>query len=51
MKPAALAAAALSLCVSLASAGVVTIPIKPDQVVPKNAGDCAFGVVTPLGCG
>jgi hypothetical protein len=51
MKPAAFAAAALSLCASLVSAGVVTIPIKADQVVPKNDGDCFFGVTTPQGCG
>ncbi|KAK1764094.1 hypothetical protein QBC33DRAFT_562150 [Phialemonium atrogriseum] len=51
MKPATLAAAALSLCVSLVSAGVVTIPIRADQVVEKSADDCFFGVVTPMGCG
>ncbi|KAH6854997.1 hypothetical protein B0I37DRAFT_44926 [Chaetomium sp. MPI-CAGE-AT-0009] len=51
MKPAALAAAALSLCLSLASAGVVRTPIRPDQVVPKTGDDCFFGVVTPQGCG
>ncbi|EGZ77449.1 hypothetical protein NEUTE2DRAFT_100371 [Neurospora tetrasperma FGSC 2509] len=51
MKPVALVAALLSLCASLVSAGVVITPIKPEQVVPKNAGDCFFGVTTPLGCG
>ncbi|EAA36056.2 hypothetical protein GE21DRAFT_1243 [Neurospora crassa] len=51
MKPVTLAAALLSLCASLVSAGVVITPIKPEQVVPKNAGDCFFGVTTPLGCG
>lgn len=51
MKLAAFAAAALSLCVSLASAGVVRTPIRPDQVVPKTDGDCFFGVTTPQGCG
>ncbi|KAK4041741.1 hypothetical protein C8A01DRAFT_34233 [Parachaetomium inaequale] len=51
MKPAALAAAALSLCVSLASAGVVRTPIRPNQVVPKTGDDCFFGVTTPQGCG
>ncbi|KAK4240140.1 hypothetical protein C8A03DRAFT_31795 [Achaetomium macrosporum] len=51
MQPAAFAAAVLSLCVSLASAGVVITPIKADQVVPKNDGDCFFGVTTPQGCG
>ncbi|KAK3695489.1 hypothetical protein B0T22DRAFT_478149 [Podospora appendiculata] len=51
MKPATLTAAVLSLCVSLVSAGVVITPIKPEQVVPKNADDCFFGVVTPQGCG
>lgn len=48
---AAAAAAALSLCASLASAGVVITPIRPNQVVPNVAGDCAFGVSTPQGCG
>lgn len=43
--------ALLSLCVSLASAGVVIVPIKPDQVVPKKSGDCFSGVITPQGCG
>jgi hypothetical protein len=51
MKPAALAAAALSLFVSLASAGVVRTPIRPNQVVEKTGDDCFFGVVTPQGCG
>jgi hypothetical protein len=41
----------LSLCASLAAAGVVITPIRPDQVVPKDAGDCWGGVVTPMGCG
>jgi hypothetical protein len=36
---------------SIASAGVVITPITPDQVVPKVAGDCYFGVSTPQGCG
>lgn len=45
------AVAVLSLCASLASAGVVTIPIKQEQVVDKTDGDCFFGVVTPMGCG
>ncbi|KXX74356.1 hypothetical protein MMYC01_208373 [Madurella mycetomatis] len=51
MKPAAIAATLLSLCVSLATAGVVSIPITQDQVVDKTDGDCFFGVVTPQGCG
>lgn len=51
MKPATFAAAALSLCVSLVSAGVVIIPIKADQIVEKQPDDCFFGVVTPMGCG
>jgi hypothetical protein len=51
MKPAAFAAAALSLCVSLVSAGVVRVPIRPEQVVPTADGDCFFGVTTPHGCG
>ncbi|KAI0872975.1 hypothetical protein GGS24DRAFT_502251 [Hypoxylon argillaceum] len=41
----------VALCASLASAGVVITPIKSDQVVPKVAGDCFFGVSTPFGCG
>jgi hypothetical protein len=51
MKAAAFAAAVLSLCISLVSAGVVTVPIRPEQVVPKADGDCFFGVTTPQGCG
>ncbi|KAK4192554.1 hypothetical protein QBC35DRAFT_227101 [Podospora australis] len=51
MKLTTFTAAALSLCVSLVGAGVVTIPIKPEQVVPKNSEDCFFGVITPMGCG
>ncbi|KAL2158456.1 hypothetical protein VTH06DRAFT_4504 [Thermothelomyces fergusii] len=51
MKLAACAAAALALCGSLVSAGVVRTPILPDQVVPKTKGDCYFGVTTPQGCG
>lgn len=35
---------------SLASAGVVITPVFADQVVQKSSGDCAFGVVTPIGC-
>lgn len=45
------AAAILALCVSLASAGVVITPIFDNQVVAKDGGDCALGVVTPSGCG
>jgi hypothetical protein len=41
----------LSLCASLAAAGVVITPIKPDQVVEKGSDDCFFGVTTPQGCG
>jgi hypothetical protein len=41
----------LSLCVSLAAAGVVIVPITPDQVVQKGSDDCFFGVTTPQGCG
>ncbi|OIW31336.1 hypothetical protein CONLIGDRAFT_631264 [Coniochaeta ligniaria NRRL 30616] len=40
-----------SLCVSLAAAGVVITPIRPDQVVEKSSDDCFFGVTTPSGCG
>lgn len=35
---------------SLASAGVVITPVFADQVVQKASNDCAFGVVTPIGC-
>lgn len=45
-----LTAAILALCVSLASAGVVITPVFNDQVVAKEGGDCALGVVTPYGC-
>ncbi|KAI1494581.1 hypothetical protein F5X96DRAFT_527774 [Biscogniauxia mediterranea] len=41
----------LALCASLASAGVVITPVRPNQIVPKLAGDCFFGEVTPNGCG
>jgi hypothetical protein len=43
--------AVLALCASIASAGVVITPIRANQVVPKTNDDCAFGVVTPHGCG
>lgn len=45
------AALVVSLCVSLAAAGVVITPIRPEQVVEKQGGDCFFGVTTPQGCG
>lgn len=45
------AALLLSLCASLAAAGVVITPIKPEQVVQKSSDDCFFGVTTPQGCG
>lgn len=51
MRLIAFAAATLSLCLSLVSAGVVRTPIRPDQVVPKTGDDCFFGVTTPQGCG
>lgn len=41
----------LSLCASLAAAGVVITPIRPEQVVEKSSDDCFFGVTTPQGCG
>ncbi|KAB5517292.1 hypothetical protein GE09DRAFT_1230917 [Coniochaeta sp. 2T2.1] len=41
----------LPLCAALAAAGVVTVPIRPEQVVEKSSDDCFFGVTTPLGCG
>ncbi|KAL2258311.1 hypothetical protein VTK26DRAFT_8407 [Humicola hyalothermophila] len=50
MKLTAAATVVFSLCVSLASAGLVTIPVKPEHVVPKDSGDCFFGVTTPQGC-
>ncbi|KAL0937965.1 uncharacterized protein CTRU02_207696 [Colletotrichum truncatum] len=39
-----------TLCASLVSAGVVITPVKPNQVIEANPGDCFFGVVTPQGC-
>ncbi|KAK5660679.1 hypothetical protein OQA88_12043 [Cercophora sp. LCS_1] len=42
---------AVTLFVSLASAGVVITPIRQNQVVTKNSDDCFFGVTTPQGCG
>jgi len=50
MKITTLAAVAVTLCTSLASAGMVLIPVFSDQVVQKQAGDCPYGVVTPIGC-
>lgn len=44
-------ATVVALCVTLASAGVVITPIRANQVVPKDPGDCPFGVTTPQGCG
>lgn len=41
----------VALCASLVSAGVVITPITENQVVPKAADDCFFGVTTPQGCG
>ncbi|KAK0749376.1 secreted protein [Schizothecium vesticola] len=43
--------AAVTLFTSLAAAGVVITPIRPDQVIPKASDDCFFGVTTPQGCG
>ncbi|KAI5925759.1 hypothetical protein F4810DRAFT_708272 [Camillea tinctor] len=48
---AAFATTLFALCASLASAGVVITPIRANQVVPKVAGDCFYGEVTPNGCG
>ncbi|EQB54791.1 hypothetical protein K456DRAFT_1723676 [Colletotrichum gloeosporioides 23] len=39
-----------TLCASMVSAGVVITPVKQNQVVPANSGDCFFGVTTPQGC-
>ncbi|CCF34801.1 hypothetical protein CH063_01205 [Colletotrichum higginsianum] len=42
-----------TLCASLAAAGVVITPVRPNQIIPpdqKVSGDCFFGVVTPQGC-
>jgi hypothetical protein len=36
---------------AMVHAGVVVTPIRSNQVVAKVDGDCAFGVVTPNGCG
>ncbi|OAA53648.1 hypothetical protein SPI_09355 [Niveomyces insectorum RCEF 264] len=35
---------------STVSAGVVITPVFENQVVPKDSGDCLFGVTTPQGC-
>lgn len=43
--------AAATLFTSLAAAGVVITPIRPEQVIPKASDDCYFGVTTPQGCG
>jgi hypothetical protein len=51
MKTTTFFAATLAFCASLASAGVVITPIRADQIVPKAADDCFFGVTTPQGCG
>jgi hypothetical protein len=40
----------LALGASMVSAGVVITPVRANQVVPKNADDCFFGVTTPNGC-
>jgi hypothetical protein len=39
-----------AIAASMVSAGVVITPIRANQVVPKNADDCFFGVTTPAGC-
>ena len=44
-------ATVLAAIVSLTTAGVVITPIHSDQLVPKLAGDCFYGQVTPNGCG
>lgn len=41
----------LAAAASLASANFIISPIEADQVVPKQSGDCFFGVTTPQGCG
>ncbi|KAH6646913.1 hypothetical protein BKA67DRAFT_663280 [Truncatella angustata] len=41
----------LAVAASMVSAGVIIVPIKRNQIVPKNADDCFFGVTTPNGCG
>ncbi|PQK15333.1 hypothetical protein BB8028_0005g08470 [Beauveria bassiana] len=46
-----LSTALLLWTASLASAGIVITPIRDDQIVQRNAGDCFYGVVTPQGCG
>ncbi|PKS09375.1 hypothetical protein jhhlp_003989 [Lomentospora prolificans] len=50
MKITTLATLAVTLCTSFASAGMVLIPVFPDQTVQKQSGDCPYGVVTPIGC-
>ncbi|KAI1329917.1 hypothetical protein F5Y16DRAFT_396785 [Xylariaceae sp. FL0255] len=45
-----ISAVVLAVFASLASAGVVIVPVTEDMVVQKIAGDCFFGVATPAGC-
>lgn len=40
----------VAFAASMVSAGVVITPVRANQVVPKNADDCFFGVTTPVGC-
>ena len=51
MKSSTVAALAATLYASLASAGMVTVPVFDNQAVEKKSGDCPYGVVTPMGCG
>ncbi|KJK75730.1 hypothetical protein H634G_09094 [Metarhizium anisopliae BRIP 53293] len=41
----------LGAAASIVTAGIVITPIMDDQIVPRMGDDCAFGVVTPQGCG
>ncbi|SPN99785.1 uncharacterized protein DNG_02637 [Cephalotrichum gorgonifer] len=51
MRISTFATLAVTLYASLAAAGMVLTPVFEDQAVEKLAGDCPYGVVTPMGCG
>ncbi|KAH6981842.1 hypothetical protein BKA56DRAFT_672638 [Ilyonectria sp. MPI-CAGE-AT-0026] len=51
MKTSTVLLTTLSVFTSVVSAGIVITPIFSNQIVPKSAGDCPYGVITPQGCG
>jgi hypothetical protein len=51
MKLSTVLATLAAAVVPLASANVIDFPILSDMIVKRLSGDCAFGVVTPQGCG